>query len=196
MSGPYNAYPVAPFTVPALADFDTSLSALTGTTVTGDTEGIIQQDQSNGVALRFTYQAPPTAPYTITAGIDFFTSQSSVGRAGIAVRNSATGRMVVHAAGLGAGFAVTTRARWTNLTTFSLALGSDYSVSGNRLNWFRIINSGTVLSFQESCNGLDWITFVTTETIATFITTIDQIGFFTRAGSATTYLRVASWEVS
>lgn len=192
-AGPYNAYPVAPFTIPDVADFNTSLSVLAGTTVTGDVYGIVQQDASSGTTLRFTYQAPPATPYTVTAGLDYLVTTAFQGYAGIAFRNSGTGRLVILVAANDSTEAVF-RERWANLSTLNSTIGSR-GLQGNRFNWFRMANDGTNITFSLSSNGLDWEVYPVPEALATWVVAVDQIGFLTRAGAASSYLRVASWEV-
>lgn len=214
--GPYNAMPIAPFVVPALGAFDTSQSNNPPTsTVVGDAFGIVQIDNGavsaspDAARVRFSWQTPPAAPYTITLAMDALMAGGAYGNgsAGIALRNSATGRLFTWGLAIGGSGIYFSRRlgaeskRWASYTSPSTA-GPFFETRGNRANWFRMANNGVTLTWAFSPNGIDWVSSKVSEPLASYIVNVDQIGFYTNTSTNaptttySTFLRVASWSVT
>jgi hypothetical protein len=73
--------------------------------------------------------------------------------------------------------------RWSSYTGFNAGIFSVSATFGWTYGWKKVTSDGTTLSFYMSPNGVDW-GLLGTEAIATYISTVDEIGFGSVNGAA------------
>jgi hypothetical protein len=140
-------------------------------------------------------QTLPTAPYDIYMRVDF--NQLSTGAItthlnatiGILLGNATSGRtlpMFIARERISGDEQNTYKVclqRWTNNTTFSAE--SIGKLGASPFRWIRVNVTSTTVTAYCSFDGKDWIN-IGTETIATFVGTIDKVGFCAYSESGNT----------
>lgn len=120
----------------------------------------------------------------IRADALFTTGSTSNSLTGIALRNSSSGQIIIF--GLQQFGAINSQSRFigyrfTNPTTYHSDLGTPgttfrfANIADGATIWFRAALSGGVVTFSVSLDGAHWRS-IYTETVATFLTTFDQVG--------------------
>jgi hypothetical protein len=148
---------------------------------------------SAGVHLAMALR-PTTSTFAMIGRMRQAAKYQNPWQCGFCVRNSANGRVVsIGNVSLGSSQVVEVD-RWTSSTTYSANVYSYGTGVGLHMlpNWFRIVGDGTNITFYVSGNGSDW-TQVWTETIATFIGAVDQIGIFNDNESTSELTGVVDW---
>ena len=178
----YQAGPVTPATT---ADLATWLNQGTST-VTDATGSLVLSPQQDG-NVHGREKTAPTAPYDIYCRAQLVTLSDAaattqiVSTYGILLRDISDGELLM------VGFAQsrlsadeeftysTIMQRWTNATTFSASVLRFYCPEP--LPWMRVSVTSTTVTFSVSPDGKpgSWLT-VGTETISTFVDTIDRVG--------------------
>lgn len=132
----------------------------------------------------------PAAPFTITIRMDCL-SRTDFVTMGIVLRNSGNSRLLVLGPTTNGSVSMGIT-RYTNNTTFSATTinGPAYYVP----KWLRASVTTTTVTFQFSEDGNSWQT-LGTETRASFITTINQIGVAVNAPNTIANLVLTSFEV-
>lgn len=178
-----NAYEGGPVTAATTADLATWVNQGTSTVADG-TGAMILKPQVDGF-VHGREKAAPATPYDIYMKVDFdFLSSAAattaiVCAAGILMRDNSDGEILTWAiyyeriAGDEQNTYGAIAQRWTNPTTFSATPLLRFN--GRPWPWLRVNNNGTTITFYVSPDGKNW-TQAGTETIATFIDTIDRIG--------------------
>lgn len=146
-------------------------------------------DVSNGIALtapsaggvdawRIQIQTPPAAPYNVigrtqllSVGVNFITG-------GIILRNSGTGRFLVLGSSYNGGVKGVFY-RYTNPTTFSATAGGTAATAWGIATpiWFKLAVTSTGATAFFGWDGINWEQFGATEAFASFITSVDGVGF-------------------
>lgn len=97
----------------------------------------------------------------------------------IIMRNTANGRLI--AMGLsGANLHIS---RWASYTSFASSILNIATYASQHMGWKKVVLNGTTLEFYTSSNGRDW-GLMATETLANYIGAVDQIGFGSINGAA------------
>lgn len=153
-----------------------------GTAVAADsTYGITIIAPSAASNIRFlrSNTAPPATPYSIIVRAQplFYGSGATTTPTAVILRNSGTGRIFLFNTHGGAGSNPgVTVSKYTAYGTFSANLLAPTPTGWMAsLPWFKVTNDGTNLTFYLSPDGEAWDQ-VATETLATFISSVDQIG--------------------
>jgi hypothetical protein len=133
-------------------------------------------------------KAPPATPWKATIRC-FLNNSVSGPSVGIALRNSGTGKIIVFEFFLSSNWSPAFGVfSYTNFTTFSATILATITTSLIVPGPFmRVVNDGTTLTFQISWVGTEtdhWQT-VATQTLATFIGSVDQLGIGLKSGSGT-----------
>jgi hypothetical protein len=183
--------------MPAVADFGTQLNFGTGTAVTDYGLGIQFTTTSGQSAWAGVVTSVPSAPYSVYMRSQFITKMSEFASAGLMLRNSSNGRMVVASVSARGNETVVTANNVWNLSLmferFSsmTAFNANTAVTpGSRIIaplWIRIDVTSTTLTLFDSLDGKGWRNNGS-ETIATYVTaaggSIDQMGIaIQQAGS-------------
>jgi len=164
-----------------------------GATATDLATGAIRLKVPNaaGASVRAKVISAPSTPYVVTAAIDVFmpaiVAASGQPRLGLCFRESATGKITLHAirrtvdaqtTGDAAAWAINTD-HFTNATTFDFgaAVNREWWWMSTGPLWIRIEDDGTDLNFYISPDGMDWKEIYTEARGSFFTTAPDQIGF-------------------
>lgn len=118
---------------------------------------------------------PPATPYTITTRtLPLYSANGGSYPGGLFLMNSSSGKILY----FGRYGATGMLAQYFNsYTSFNSNIISPVTyIPGAEINWYRIVNNGTTISFQTSSDGYDWYTWSTTTTLAAFLTSVDTIG--------------------
>lgn len=148
--------------------------------------------------LRLRVKTPPATPYTITTYSipDLLTPGDSL--AGLAFRESGTGKIEafynVYSQGLAAMLLAVVK--WDSVTSFNnnRAFLETYKV-GELIRWLRLINDGTTLTYQYSVSGYTWYTFASALKNNFFTTGPDQVGIVANGSASANAagLHLLSW---
>jgi hypothetical protein len=177
------------------ADLATWLNQGTST-VSDGTGAMVLKPQVDGL-VRGREKATPSAPFDVYMRLDFdYLSTAGIanpitGVAGIVLRDNSDGELLlcgIYYERIGGDEQALHGAivqRWTNASTFSNTPILKYSA--RPWKWVRVNVTSTTVTFYISSDGRNWIQ-VGTETIATFVDTIDRFGV---AGVASTNMTEA-----
>ncbi len=167
-------------TPPVPADFswvnqgDASLSTASG--------GLTVSGPGNASTnLRIQKKTAPSAPWTATALIAAFTGAADNHRAGIVMRENATGKLLTLSTGGGAtSNAGITVDRWNSPTSFSAQPKATNIPVQNFQNglWVRAKYDSTNVKFFFSPDGFIWSEYYTESKTAFFTTAPDEVGLF------------------
>lgn len=134
-------------------------------------------------------KAAPTAPWTITVAVAGVANYASAGNYyyPLLLRNSSNDKAVAFAWAFTLnGSTVQTQAAVWHFTGVSTGQSATQSTAGPQdagfpfpdyFGWFRIENDGTNLNFSISQEGVLFLPHPHTETLASFIGAVDQVGF-------------------
>lgn len=176
-------YEGGPITAATTADLATWVNQGTST-VSDGTGAMILKPQVDGF-VHGREKAAPSAPYDLymKVNFDFLSSQAAttgiVGAAGILMRDNSDSEILTwcvyyeRIAGDEQNTYGLIAQRWTNATTFSATPLLRFN--GRPWPWIRVNVTSTTVTFYASPDGKNWIQ-AGTETISTFIDTIDRIG--------------------
>jgi hypothetical protein len=183
--------PIYPMTVPAAADFATWVNQGSATLTQNGPQLELKfpAGANSGDNLRGVFRALPSAPYTITALILPHPSGDSYARFGIAIRDSASGRINSIYWDIADNSSndnpIITTARWSSPTAFSATIAANLMV-GNKFKyhrmqssqwWFRIRDDNTDLYFEASADKQRWIQ-IGKEARTAYLAAANQCGFF------------------
>lgn len=162
-------------TVPVLANF-TLLNAGTATLTAG--VGGLRLDvpgSATNMRLAKLNAGPPATPYTLKARVvPLPPLASGAYPGGVFFMNSVSGKILFW----GRFQNQVLSQSWTNFTTFNANVISPTNTSGGAyFPWFGLKNDGTTVSFLTSADGKDWYTLGTTQTLASFLISVDTVGF-------------------
>ena len=183
---------------PAAADFPTIVQASGLTLTLSDARAgmgfKLVSSGGSGVHVAMAVQSCTTT-FDVLCRIEYECKYTNPLQAGLGVRNSSNGKiMSIAKVLLGTGNALEVD-KWTSLTAFSANAASQaaslYSEIPSRL-WLRIAGNGTNVTFYYSANGSDWQQLFT-ETIATFLGSIDQVGLFIDQENSFTMTGCMDW---
>ena len=158
-------------------------------------------DLENAEGYHLRCRTAPATPYTITAyaEIDSTPETGKYPQAGIAIRDSGTGKMVtssVYPSQSTAYFWYTSAEKWTNATTFSSATAGAVKMAPPK--WFRVSDNGTTTVYSWSPDGENWVTLLS-EGRTTFMATPDQVCWGVRTNSSSSqpvYMSLLSWDAT
>lgn len=159
----------------------TGLSATSGTTATtSTTNGGLKVTISSSAARVHAFTAASNfsgATKTVTAcWIPLFNLASTFYEFGIVLRESATSKHVLWTTFQESQRYKTNRAYWTNATSWSSNNLIDSGWLQNTVVCMRIRKASSNLHFEQSSNGIDWITLNSTTLTAFFTTDADEAG--------------------
>lgn len=196
-SGSYEGGP--PATVPTVASLTWVNQG--SATATDGTRGILVANDVDG-EVHILNTTTPSTPYNIYMRVEAFQLSSSANTTGmfddmgIVLRDNTNGDFIfVHfrnqrISGDEQNVYGISIDRWTNATTFSTTALERLML--RPLKWLRVNNDGTTLTVYVSENGLDWIS-MGTETIATFVGTVDRYGVGFRSSTTTATSALVSY---
>ena len=172
LSGGSSAYD-APPTKPAASDFIQLNFAGTTTVVDGSSSVILKETAISTTTVRAIVRTAPTAPFSLYSRIDFSKRLQSGTAGGIILRNSSNGKVVIIGTSGSISFVCT---NWNSLTSFS---GSVFqlNLTGRFPVWYRVDVTSTGYSIFTSPDGYDYDSALSTQTLASFIGAIDQVGY-------------------
>lgn len=166
---------------PLLADF-TLENAGTASAANG-TFGIVLTMPSTTTNVRFLrYTAGlPGSSWDVKIRASMITPYftANIHHCALLLRNSANGRIINFAQNGGN----IVGQNWSSYTAFASGIFSFAGVYGPQGFWKRITSDGTTLRFYTSVNGVDWGE-IGSVAIATYIGAVDQIGFGSLLGAA------------
>lgn len=180
-----------PATVPTVASL-TWVNQGTATATDG-TGGILISNDVDG-EVHLLVETAPSAPFDVYMRVEVFQLSSSAETTqifddfGIALRDGTNSDFVTlnfrhrRISGDEQNTYAIQVSRWTNPTTFSAAPLERFML--RPVKWIRANVTSTTVTLYISDNGLDWIQ-VGTETIATFVGTVDEYGISFRSTTTT-----------
>lgn len=151
---------------------------------------ILKAPAGSGNNMRMVVQTPPSPTYRIsTKDIRGADTPKANPNGGLCLRDSSGGKCIKFGlTGQSTGWWKLKVDRMTNFSTFSVeawaSVENDNWAEGGAPIYLRITNDGTNLNFSASNDGVNWLQ-VWTETIATFISAVDQVGLYSEANNAT-----------
>lgn len=150
---------------------------------------------SNTASNKVYYRSAPATPWTLTAAFQLNALGRNYANAGIAVRQSSDGKLIVFRCIYVDGWttSITTMNSSTSETANSITLPMQINYG---VTWFRITDNGTNRIYQMSTDNVNWITLYT-ESRTTFLTA-NQIGFSfdSRNNTYPISATLHSWEVT
>ena len=169
-----------------------------GTATTTDTATgiILNAPAAATLNLRALWQAAPAPPYTLYSRLIFEAGGVSFLGAGIALRNSISGKLLTWSIGWGGSTFAYNAQRFTNTTTFSASIGGALTPTPLQVQvpWLAISNDGTTVTFKWSINGYVYNSFATTELLASFLIAGDQLALFSRADNGPSLTHVGAFQ--
>lgn len=158
---------------PYVADFTWQNQSTS--TATDGVGGLILTSNGNGT-INLLEKNTPASTFNCYVNLACPCVKPGNGWVGIVVRNSTTGKAVSFCKYLTT-INFLACYRYTNLTTYS-ASGASATV-GQLYDWLRLEVTATTINLYQSSNGLDFLTPLVSETIATFIGSFDKVGIAT-----------------
>lgn len=173
------------FDPPAAADFTLASSDATNLTLADDADvGMQVYSGAASAAGRFAYKTltDKTLAWDYVVRLDIFQTTTNFSRAGLAVRDSVSGRMMFLGPTNNVNLAVI---KDTALGTFSATAISLGVTVGIPINWLRIQHTGGNIVFSASPDGKGWCQLFS-ETMTTFLTNrANQVGLLMHANTQT-----------
>lgn len=166
--GPYRGVRMAK----AAADFGTWVNQGTST-IADELDGILLQfpGPASGNQLRGAFRSIPSTPYVITLGAIFTFYTANYRAGGLALRASASGKLISWGPWSDTGFRLR---QWTDATTFN----ADYLSAVNNYQmppmWLRVADDGSTRTWSFSLDGRNFVTVATNG--HTDFLTADQVG--------------------
>lgn len=171
--------------VPLAADFAIQNNGAGGAavTITDTTYGLQLDTPSATSEVRFlkSNTAPPATPYTVILRSTPINLQENVNfgfKNCLILRNSGSGKLIL----FGTYNSQILLQNWDDYHTFNSNIMGPSQVS-LLSPWYSVVNNGTNLDFRISPDGEAWCS-VQVSTLASFIGSIDQVGFGNRVNSA------------
>jgi hypothetical protein len=168
--------------LPKVADFTTVLNQTGGPfTVTDGTLGLLITAPVNTSQPRMGLlkSAPSSTPWDVYVRVQGLLGN---GGHGILLRNSTSTQAYEYSWVNFGELQLATFATYTNTGVTGGSAIVNTSSSIPHINWLRVNNNGTTLTFYASPNGVDWIPF-SSQSLAGFITSVDQIGISVFTGT-------------
>jgi hypothetical protein len=173
------------FDPPTAASFTLASSDATNLTLTDDADvGMQIYSGAASAAGRFAYVTltDKTLAWDYVVRLDIFQTTTNFSRAGLAVRDSISGRMMFVGPTNNVNLAVI---KDSALGTFSSTAASLGVTVGIPINWLRVQHTGGNIVFYASPDGKQWVTLFS-EAATTFLTNrANQIGFLMHANTQT-----------
>ena len=127
--------------------------------------------------IRMLYKSAPATPWTFTVGIVPGTGFSSYDLAGIAMRQSSTGKIIFLQVGTNnSGGSLITVAKFSNYTTFSASYVAYNTILFSPTWWLRVSSDGTNFTWSVSIDGQNFKTITTKAVTDYFTGNPDQVG--------------------
>jgi hypothetical protein len=137
-------------------------------------------------SIRHLYKAPPAAPWTFTTALILVpTLSATYFSGGIALRESATGKLVTLRAGQDSNAKpLLALSKWNSYTSFS---GDYFNNNCNlpTLIWIKVANDATHYTWSISVDGQSWLQLHQENLTDWFTAAADQAGIFIDAYNAT-----------
>lgn len=178
----------ATWTTPAVANFPTSVN-ITRSSLSNGTNGLLVDFPGANANNELWLKSAPATPYDVCMRYAMFIDNSvTQAQFGLVLRNSVSGKIVILGEIAFSGSNILAQ-NWTNATTFSATIINTAFWPSGPSKWLRISNDGTNLNFYCSPDGWNWQLVATVQTLASFIASVDQVGFYAFAGAGTNYCR-------
>lgn len=178
--------------VPLVADF-TVLNSSTDV-LTDSTYCLFMDNNSGGGQIRFikSNTAPPATPYSVILRADPVAGVSFTGYApALIARNSSSGKIVIAGAYNNGQELIQT---WSSYSSFNSNIAAPFNILEKWFRWRKMTNDGTNLVFYCSMDGTAWFQYATTP-LATYMSSIDQVGFGVFSSGTETGVAFQSFEV-
>jgi len=159
------------------------------TTLTDETPGLVLAvgTGGSGTQLRCAVKTAPSTPYEIAWKQRSLAKGSATDAQGFICRNSSSGMVMKFGVAVNNNIPSIDLEKWNSVSSYNSNVTSS-SAGGYELNYFRFRNDGTSIYFDIGFS-LDgpWIN-VHNETIATFMSAVDQIGWAVEDQNLSDYL--------
>lgn len=180
----------AAWTKPLVADFGTTVNIVRSSASNGTNAMLIDFPGANSNNELYLKAAPGSTPYDLTTRFKHhIDSSAQQSQAGIVLRNSTSGKIVI--------FGMTSQTNsnvlaqnWNSATSFNSTIFNVAMWPSGPTPWFSINNDGTTLTFSISEDGWNWHKAGATSTLASFLSSADQVGIYVFAGGGTNYCRM------
>lgn len=156
------------------------------------TFGLVLTMPSSTVNIRFMrYNTAPGSSFTVIMRGSMTTpyATNTIHHNSILLRNTANGRLINFAHNN----ANLVTQRWASYTSFNAGIATTSANYGYVTGWKKVVSDGTTLTFFTSSNGVDWGQ-VASETIATYIGAVDQVGIGSVNGAASSVTNIDIFE--